>query len=315
MGDQPELPIPISLISDHYLLFSINAVTYLRREYHICGVLSGTLPQVPQQNVFLGLPLELMPEEARLLVEKGVAYIVDEPKAHDQGIKNIAEEDRRKYLEALEQEGRGASRIQAERKEVRKQSTLKKIEQKKAAKAAKSASIEKPDSEEIQASPAAAEGEETESLFNDKPRSSSVISSSSRASAAIDTPFGITPTTSYPPLTARPPTSPQSPPPAPPSYPLFAHLHSQGYFLSPGLRFGCQYLAYPGDPLRFHSHFLTISAGWDEEIDLMTLVAGGRLGTGVKKGFLIGGAEKGVDEKEDDKVDNVRTFSIEWAGM
>lgn len=315
MGDQPELPIPISLISDHYFLFSINAVTYLRREYHICGVLSGTLPQAPQQNVFLGLPLELMPEEARLLVEKGVAYIVDEARAHDGGIKNIAAEDKRKYLEALEQEGREASRMQAERKEVQKESTLKKLEQKKTAKAAKDAKSASTETEAAEGSNGPpADAEETESLFNDKPRSSSVLSSS-RASITADMPFGITPATSYPPLIARPPTSPQSLPPVPPSYPVFAHIHSQGYFLSPGLRFGCQYLAYPGDPLRFHSHFLAIAAGWDEEMDLMTLVAGGRLGTGVKKGFLIGGVEKGVDETEEGEADDVRTFSIEWAGM
>ena len=52
--DSPILPIPISYVSGRYLLFSIDAVTYLRREHHICGVLVGTLPQIPQQNVFLG---------------------------------------------------------------------------------------------------------------------------------------------------------------------------------------------------------------------------------------------------------------------
>jgi tRNA-splicing endonuclease subunit Sen34 len=310
MGDQPELPIPISLISDHYFIFSINAVTYLRREYHICGVLSGTLPQIPQQNVFLGLPLELMLEEARLLVEKGVAYIVDESKAHE-GIKNIAEEDRRRYLEALGREGREASRRQADRKEVMKENALKKIEQKKAAKAA---SPKSPVSDNGQVPSTTTDEGEDESLFNDKPRPSSSLSSS-RASISTETAFSITPATSYPPLISPPPTSFQLLSPAPPSYPLYAHLHSKGYFLSPGLRFGCQYMAYPGDPLRFHSHFLTIAADWDEDINLMTLVAGGRLGTGVKKGFLVGGAEKGAQEAEDGKVDNVRSFSIEWAGM
>ncbi|KAK2766829.1 tRNA-splicing endonuclease subunit [Arachnomyces sp. PD_36] len=311
MADQPELPIPISLVSDHYLIFSINAVTYLRREYHICGVLSGTLPQLPQQNVFLGLPLQLMPEEARLLVEKGVAYVVDEAKAHNEGMKNLAEEDRRRYLAALEQEGFEASRIQRDRKEVERESALKRIEKKKAAKLARAA--EKSESRETQTT--GSEEAQSDTLFNDSPSRSSGASSSSRASIVSGAPFGITPATSYPPLTAPPPTTPQSLPAAPPSYPLFAHLHSQGYFLSPGLRFGCQYLAYPGDPLRFHSHFLAVAADWDEEFDLMKIVAGGRLGTGVKKGFLIGGAEKGVDEKDEGKVDNVRTFSIEWAGM
>ena len=313
MGDQPELPIPISFISGHYFLFSINAVTYLRREYHVCGVLSGTLPQVPQQNVFLGLPLELMPEEARLLVEKGVAYVVDEVKAHEDGIKNIAEEDRRRYLDSLEQEGLEASRIQSGRKEEQRERVLKKIEQKRAAKAK---TAENEDAEGTPASPANAdEGDGSESLFENN-SSSSRLSASSRASMVADVPFSITPTTSYPPLTAPPPsTSPQPLPSTPPSYPLYAHLHSKGYFISPGLRFGCQYLAYPGDPLRFHSHFLAVAAGWDEEIDLMSVVAGGRLGTGVKKGFLLGGAETGDDGSKDQKAENVRTFSIEWAGM
>lgn len=44
-------------------------VQKLRVEHHICGVLSGTLPQVGQQNVFLGLPLMLLPEEIVLLVK------------------------------------------------------------------------------------------------------------------------------------------------------------------------------------------------------------------------------------------------------
>lgn len=41
----------------------------LRTEHHICGILSGTLPQVSQQNTFLGLPLVLLPEEVVLLVK------------------------------------------------------------------------------------------------------------------------------------------------------------------------------------------------------------------------------------------------------
>jgi len=92
----------------------------------------------------------------------------------------------------------------------------------------------------------------------------------------------------------------------PSSYPLYRHLHDKGFFMTPGLRFGCQYTVYPGDPLRFHSHFLAVGTQWDEEIDLMDIVGGGRLGTGVKKGFLLGGASP---------TGNVRTFSVEWAVM
>ena len=46
-------------------------VKRLRVDHHICGALVGTLPQVAQQNVFLGLPLQLLPEEAAVLVAHG----------------------------------------------------------------------------------------------------------------------------------------------------------------------------------------------------------------------------------------------------
>jgi tRNA-splicing endonuclease subunit Sen34 len=314
MDFQPDLPIPISYVSGRYLLFSIDAVTYLRREHHICGVLIGTLPQIPQQNVFLGLPLELMPEEARLLVDKGVACIVDEAKAHD-GMDTLLEEDRRRYLRDLESQGLHISRIQSDRKERNREQTLKKIEEKKAnAKAKASAAAQTP---AVPDEPTSAPSKNAAivDLFNTEARSSSPSAGSMNTPLQVAT--AITPATSYPPLPTPPPSTHLAAPAVPPSYPLFAHLHSKGYFLSPGLRFGCQYMAYPGDPLRFHSHFLVVSYDWDQRIDIMDLVVGGRLGTGVKKGFLIGGAQKGIDEvdSEADRVDTVRAFSLEWAGM
>lgn len=57
---------------------------------------------------------------------------------------------------------------------------------------------------------------------------------------------------------------------------------------------------YPGDPLRFHSHFLVVGLDWEEEFDLLDLIGGGRLGTGVKKGWLIGGVEGEGNDDDDD---------------
>lgn len=305
MAAQPSLPIPISLISGRYLLFSIDVVTYLRREHHICGVLVGTLPQIPQQSVFLGLPLELMPEEARLLVEKDVAYIVDDVRAHGQGMRSLAEEDCKRYIQGLEREGREASKVHAGRKGERRERALKIIENARSS-GSTSPALEKDEDEESKAS-----------LFEPEAIPSSPTPSSRASGLMPDVvPFyAITPATSYPPLPTPPRTPTMSLLDVPPSYPLFAHLHNQGYYLSPGLRFGCQYLVYPGDPLRFHSHFLAVGMEWDEEIDLMDIVGGGRLGTGVKKGFLIGGLETEDGEESTEKEAEVKTFSIEWAGM
>lgn len=46
-------------------------IAAIRTEYRVCGTLLGTLPHLLQQNVFLGVPLVLLPEEAALLVDEG----------------------------------------------------------------------------------------------------------------------------------------------------------------------------------------------------------------------------------------------------
>lgn len=50
----------------------ITDAATLRTQHRICGILIGTLPHLTQQNFFLGLPLLLMPEEVVLLLEKGL---------------------------------------------------------------------------------------------------------------------------------------------------------------------------------------------------------------------------------------------------
>ena len=53
------------------LVWSVDDVRTLRVKHNICGSLQGTLPGITQQNIFLGLPLSLMPEEVVLLVDNG----------------------------------------------------------------------------------------------------------------------------------------------------------------------------------------------------------------------------------------------------
>ena len=307
MEQTPNLPIPVSLIDGRYFLFSIDAVTYLRREHHICGVLIGSIPHAPQQNVFLGLPLELMPEEARLLVEKGLAYIVDDAMAHQQGLVKASMQERRRYLEKVQSKGREAADFQAGVKEQLRSKALSKLQQNATKNPLAIATGKQGEDAAVNA----------ESASEDFLFASSSVPESVTTDPPLKSTFGVTPATSA--LLLTPPPSPQPSesklPAVPDSYPLFKHLHSRGYFTSPGLRFGCRYMVYPGDPLRFHSHFLASHVGWDEDLDLMDLVGGGRLGTGVKKGYLIGGLEKKEQEDEDESGEVVRTFTIEWAAM
>jgi len=94
--------IPLRVANQTAYVWDVDDIATIRADHHICGVLSGTLPHLSQQNMFLGVPLVLMPEEVVLLVEigtskqvihriiansflfrfPGAAAIVDDPIAH-----------------------------------------------------------------------------------------------------------------------------------------------------------------------------------------------------------------------------------------
>ena len=317
----PTLPFPISRTSyavERYFLFSAETITWLRREHHILGVLVGTLAQVPQQNVFLGLPLQLQPEEARLLVEQGLAFIVDDFQWHSKIYDEMTKEEKEAYKASLRQEGEALARASMQKSQKASEQAFRRRAQQQSQDGDRASRTDSYSTTEL----LDADNEEAgDSLFSPTiPETAPPLCLPSRTSLTHMTSYSVTPTSSYqllptPPTTSRLdlPTIKHS------SYALFRHLHNEKYFLSPGLRFGCQFLVYPGDPLRFHSHFLAISADWDEEIDLLDLVGGGRLGTGVKKSWLIGGLSE--SENKDRGIGNpgvgeeVRTFCIEWGGM
>ena len=295
-------PFPISCIAGRYLLFDLDVIDHVRRSYNMCGVLIGTIPNMSQQNIFLGLPLELMPEEARVLVEKKHAYIVDDAKVHREGFLEMSREDRLKFLQAMDEQG------------MQRTAITHKIHQDRSEKALKAKGLlpdstpsavpsEKPD-ESIA-------GAEDASLFD----TSSAIAPT--PSSIVKTTW-VTPTTSHPPLPQPDIDTSLSLPKVPKSYPLYKYVQERGYFCMPGLRFGCHYSIYPGDILRFHSHFLGTGLGWDEEFDLLDIIGGGRLANRNKKAYLIGGEMPTVDGEEggsSSSTDSVRVFSIEWAAQ
>ncbi|RKF76992.1 putative tRNA-splicing endonuclease subunit tsp-4 [Golovinomyces cichoracearum] len=276
--DQMQQPYPISKIANRYLLFDVETVTHLRRAHHICGTPVGTLPQIPQQNLFLGLPIELMTEEVRLLVEKNIAYVIDDAKLHKERF-GLLDDDRNKYMEALRSQGLKVTQLihTAQRKRMEK-----------------ALSLNKP-------SIKSEKGTDGTKCVDNLPKTQT-----KRTSIIKSDLYSITPTSSY--LNSCVPKQCYGEKPAvKSSYALYKHLHNLNYFILPGLRFGCDYNVYPGDPLRFHSHFIAVGYDWHQSIPAFDIVGGGRLGTAVKKGFLIGGHEEATDK--------VRTFVIEWGGM
>jgi tRNA-splicing endonuclease subunit Sen34 len=351
-------PFPISRIANRYLLFSIDIISHCRRNHNICGMLVGTIPNLSQQNVFLGIPLELMPEEARVLVEKGAAYIVDDAAVHQKAFGEMSRDERLMWLEEMDKRGEEVTKGTEDLKEKRKDRALKEkglrreVLEKREGSIAESTSrgntlrastecnldsglgfIMKGSSFTDSSSAPAPDNDATSaetSLFDAGPASPAPSTISTTPKLSQSQKHFVTPTTSYPPLACPPPESDAQLPAVPKSYPLFRYLHSLGYYHMPGLRFGCHYNSYPGDPLRYHSHFAATGLGWDDEFDLLDVVGGGRLATGTKKAYMIGGEDADVvtkrrtdgeaagilsDGSKEDGGREVRAFSIEWAAL
>lgn len=289
----------ISKIAGRYLVFDPEGVAALRRDLNTNGTLVGTLPQQPTQNIFLGLPVEIRPEEAQALVQKGRARVVDDVAAHRVALNSG---DRTAYIEGLRKKKVNAERLIADRRAEKAAESLGKHGRasgsgKKSRRNAKDA-----------AAPAT---QDTDDLLFDNDATPQPPAKDSRSEASnslpptTDSQLAVTPTVSEGLLSEA--VEQEFDLSDAPEAPLARFLQGGGYYMTPGLRFGARYSVYPGDPLRFHAHFMANQYGWDEPIPILDLVEGGRLATAVKKALVVGGENPSTKE--------VRTFSIEWAGM
>jgi len=286
----PARKVRISRIGGRYLVFDIEDVVYIRRHHSICAIFTGTMPQNPTQNIFLGLPIELYAEEARLLIDKKAAYVAEDATEHLSQLRTMDVAARKAYLQSLRTQ-RTTAQLMFENEKTKSRARYEHM----------------------------------------KPKAKATTEPSATAAGEEETPFGSPSPTPVPSVKATPapaitPTtsslliahgSDSTSIHVPESYPLYAYLNSKGYYITPGLRFGGDYSVYPGDPFRFHAHYLANSYRWDQEIPMLDLLTSGRLGTAVKKSFLFG-AENPVPESKSEESGaggNVRVFCIEWAGM
>lgn len=91
------------------------------------------------------------------------------------------------------------------------------------------------------------------------------------------------------------------------------------------MRFGGSFVAYPGDPLRYHAHQVVDTRAYaTEDVDLFALCNRARLATGVRKVWVVGGDPEEVEgEDEADEEEDIYSwsegemvcFSVEWAGF
>uniref|UniRef100_A0A671MLV5 tRNA-splicing endonuclease subunit Sen34 n=1 Tax=Sinocyclocheilus anshuiensis TaxID=1608454 RepID=A0A671MLV5_9TELE len=86
---------------------------------------------------------------------------------------------------------------------------------------------------------------------------------------------------------------------------VYRDLRNKGLYLTSTGKFGGDFLVYPGDPLRFHAHFIALCISMDDELPLCDILAIARLGSNVKKTVLLCSPVEG----------DVVYSSLQWCSM
>lgn len=76
-------------------------------------------------------------------------------------------------------------------------------------------------------------------------------------------------------------------------------MHARGLTMTPGAKFGADYLAYPGDPMAYHASFAVRVAGEGEKTHALTLAAAARMAHGARKHLVLASAGEWRDGGRD----------------
>lgn len=266
---EPEdLAILLPVINDKVVIFDLEDIKRLRN-VGVLGILIGTLAKAPQQNLFLGVPLELSTNEVIWLVEKDLGVLVDNLKYNQwllrQSEPQISNKRNEIALVRAVTSGLKLSEEQLKRK--------------------------------LEASEAGTMIVTRNCLGSETPIPDDILVPIDQFLARVSGSKVLA------------------------NYKAYRDIRAAGFYILPGIRFGGDFVAYPGDPLKFHSHLIVKVVGRNDKINCMDMVTGGRLATSVKKVWCVTGEVEDLDDNEEGLYDKMvretkrATFSIEWAGF
>ncbi|KAL4217920.1 tRNA-splicing endonuclease subunit Sen34 [Mactra antiquata] len=257
----------IFLSGDNFFVWDASDVRRIREEFRIVGTLVGCLPRAPRQNVQLGLPLQLMKEEVHLLSEKGYADIV-EIVYKESDVTKFQHDISTSYSAQVDL-------FKQERRDEMKRKLPDIIEGKK---------------------------KKRNKLLEDRQKNGEVIDETD-----FDKPIELDPDTvdipniheeqmliqlhtvpiyrnkEYKKVNLQYPETEEEIL----KYNVYKYFWELGHYITCGMKFGGDYLVYPGDPSRFHSFFVVVCKGYNEEMSALDIITMGRLGTTVKKTVVI----------------------------
>lgn len=299
--------INVSICNGVYLVWSPDEAFALRARFRIVGALIGALPFAAQQNDTASLPLALSYEELALLHRLGCVRLHAVPRspARFDAAARAAYYERRKAIEqlrfslalltrrVLELKHRAAAGAASKkRKQPTPAAAAAESSEPQAATGVFTASLA--DVEDADGK-LAANAVVLDQLHADYAAYAPLDGDDSDGASAAATADGV-PTDELPPI-------PDSTTAA--HCAVFADLWQRGFFLTSASKFGGDFLAYHGDPLKYHASFVVVVSRSDEPLLLCEIAALGRLANAVKKTGLVASLD----------ADQVSYLTIDWRSM
>ncbi|GFO12881.1 tRNA-splicing endonuclease subunit sen34 [Plakobranchus ocellatus] len=307
--------INITYSNGSFFLWNAEDVHMLREECRIVGKLVGCLPRAPRQNVQLGLPLQLMPEEAKLLVDiDAAAIVIEKPpsetlvRARKAAFENVRQQNfqiqQRLYKKHRKEEvsqrmdsiiaGKKAKKRKLKEEALKLDQAIGSVDN------TESAELETAlEAESVPASKDEEEDETIESLTVDDIVNTETSEDHALIQIFTENPWkqNLLPFRDWTyPSTERDVLR----------YLVFKDLWGKGFYLTSGAKFGGDFLVYPGDPARYHSHYIAVCRSQFDEMPCLDLVSLGRLGSNVRKTALLCAL---------DRNRKVTYTSLTWTGI
>ncbi|XP_005462790.1 tRNA-splicing endonuclease subunit Sen34 isoform X1 [Oreochromis niloticus] len=279
LGSEEEEAAPavgVSLCDSAPLVWRMQDLRAVRAR-GLVGVLLGSLPRTPRQNGRLGRPLLLLPEEEGLLMERRAAAALPDRCQQDGG----GAELRQQYEEE-------------EQRSFEEQSVLA-LEDRKSALLRAMTGAESGAASADEALQRRLQALDQNFTF---PQSAMAVQLSTARAGLSYCPEARAFLQAYGPTGAEPRCDIR--------YQVFRDLRGRGFYLTSAGKFGGDFLVYPGDPLRFHAHFIAVCVSLDESVCLLDVLAVARLGSNVKKTVLL--CSPGPDA-------SVCYTSLQWSGI
>ncbi|CAB3365989.1 Hypothetical predicted protein [Cloeon dipterum] len=264
--------ITLVALNGEAFVWSAHDWLILRKEHRICGNLIGTLGMLPHQDKHLALPLALLPEETRFLLQEKIARLVDyesfrekpsgnlkekfedfRRQSYQDQVKYFQDERRRKILEMVDiiVEGKKRKILGSVPKKGKRRKT------------------------NFSTSTEAGCSYLEETVLPDR---ESVIKDELNKVVPIPEEAALTQVPTETPwikdLTA---TEIQYPMPQKKiewlKFKTFADLWRRGFYVTAGQKFGGDFLAYPGDPMKFHAQYIITCRLPEESIPALEFIS------------------------------------------